>query len=149
MKALVLLALLSLLATPALAQAEPSSEPDAETYPVVASAWCVLRDRESPPAPVPAEEELQEAVEEAPEPGCDVGVGLALYRWRKLSWVAVLGQETIGTGLAFVPHRPKRGPIPALAVGVIVPYDGKGIYSELQLAIGVTLAFGRTGRTGR
>jgi hypothetical protein len=136
--------LAALLAVPALAEDAPSSEP--EPFPVQAAAWCVVQDRESSPAPVqePVEEEPREAVEEPAEPGCDVGVGLALYRWRRLSWVAVLGQETIGTGLAFVPHRPKRGPIPALAVGIVVPYDSEGIYSEPRLAIGATLAF--TGR---
>lgn len=125
--------------------AEEAQEPD--PFPVTAAAWCTLQDRQSepaPPAPETGEESPPVAAEEPPKPGCDVGVGLALYRWRKLSWVAVLGQETLGTGLAFVPYRPKRGPIPALAVGVVVPYDSGGIYSEPQLAIGATLAF--TGR---
>lgn len=130
--------------------AEEAEEP--EPFPVTAAGWCALKDRkgetEPPSAPTPAPEAGKEepavAAEEPPKPGCDVGVGFALYRWRKLSWVAVLGQETLGTGLAFVPYRPKRGPIPALAVGLVVPYDSEGIYSEPQLAIGATLAF--TGR---
>lgn len=117
-------ALLLLAALPVSAQ-EPAPEPSI----LSGAAWCVVHTRE------PAES----------EPGCDIGAGIALQRWRRLSWVAVVGAETLGTGLAWIAHRPERGPVVAVAAGVVVRYDSTGISAgEVYPALGATLSFGRT-----
>lgn len=138
---------LALLAAPALAQEPPKEE---EPSPLVMSVWCVAAldedDPGAPPAPEPLDGEgapPAPAPDEGP-PGCDGGPGLALARFfnGRLAWVAVLGTKTLGTGLAVVPHRPRRGPILAVAAGVVVRYDlATGIEDEPHLALGVTASF--------
>lgn len=167
-RTVAILIVIPMLAIPALAQ-EPeelvdpdetsetsesnATEPD--TFPIQPSAWCVVRDskiQEMPDpnpnpddSPAPDPDPAKMAVEES-IPGCDIGVGFPLYRWRRLSWVGLLGQETLGTGVALVLHRPKHGPIPAIGVAVIFPYSSDGISgNEPHLAIGATLAFARRG----
>lgn len=141
LRTLAMIALL-VLAAPAAAQEAPKAQVEPDPFPVQAAAWCIVRDDKNE-APGPELGEDGEALEpEPPAPGCDVGIGLALHRWRRASWVAVLGQETLGTGIAWVPYRPARGPIPAVALGVVVRYGSEGIDgSEVYLALGTTLAF--------
>lgn len=136
------------------AQAAEEAE-EGEPSPLVAGLWCVVasekEDRPAPPTPAPPEgEEAPPAPAPAAEPedegppGCDGGPGLALARFfhGRLAWVAVLGTKTVGTGLAVVPHRPKRGPVFAVAAGVVARYDlATGIEDELHLALGVTASF--------
>lgn len=76
-------------------------------------------------------------------PGCDIGAAVSLQRWERLSWVAVAGTETIGTGLAWVAHRSEvRGQTVAVAVGVIAPYDDTGIrLDDWRPAVGATVSF--------
>lgn len=115
--------------------------------PLVASAWCTFVKE----GDVEREEEEREGEEggeegEEVEPseeslgigdsGCDVGLGLSLYRINHLSFVGVLGTKSLGAGLAFVV---KRSPTIAIAIGFVVPYDSSGIYSNPRLAIGATL----------
>jgi hypothetical protein len=112
-----------LVATPLAAQ-----EPDRPS-PLSAGAWCIVRTTDT----------------DSDQPGCDIGAGLALERWRKLSWVAVLGAETLGTGLAWVPSRDGGGPVIAVAIGLVVRYDTTGIDgSQAYPAIGCTLSFMRS-----
>ena len=138
------------------AQAAEEAE-EGEPSPLVAGLWCTVasegKDEEAPAAPAPDPPEGEEtptapvpaaAPEDEGPPGCDGGPGLALARFFKgrLAWVAVLGTKTVGTGLAVVPHRPKRGPVFAVAAGVVVRYDlATGIEDELHLALGVTASF--------
>lgn len=145
-EAVVLAALLALSASAVGAQEEPAPEPEVaevvlteeesdQPSPVLAAGWCVFADRE------PEEAGDNEAEE---EPGCDVGVGLALLRHRRLAWVAVLGAETLGTGVAWlVPQPGRRGPVVAIALGIVTRYDSAGIHRTIYPALGATLSFGR------
>lgn len=124
--------------------AEPALEPPSMQAPVAAAGWCALRTGKREAA-APASDEGEDAAPAAPKPpGCDVGAGVALYRWHRLSIVAVIGAETVGGGVALVAYRPPSGPAIAVALGFVMPYDAGGVYAgELAPAIGMTLSFGR------
>lgn len=134
-------ALLVLLAAAAAAEdlgtpAEPlptKAEVSAEEHPrLFAAGWCpVIRSSDN------AEET---------DPGCDVGAGAALVRVKRLAWVAVVGTETVGTGAAWVAHhgQGERAPTIAVAVGIVAPYDDRGIYADRwAVAVGATLSLAR------
>ncbi len=107
--------------------AAAGAEAASHDSPIAGAAWCVLR-RGDP------EEEEKIA-------GCDVGVGLALARWRRLSWVAVLGVETLGTGLGWTAYRGGGGATVAVAAGFVVAYDSGGIDAhKVYPALGATLS---------
>lgn len=174
-KVLLILATLLWLSPPALSQ-EPESAPEPPSpavspSPLVGAAWCTLRVSESKPEsarPIPggggdsggdpndpdtpSNPDLS-INDQSTNPGCDIGAGLALYRFRRyprLSWVAVLGRSTTGTGLAWTAYRPtpdSTGPILAVAIGAVVRYDVDGIYvREVYPALGATLSFMRGGK---
>jgi hypothetical protein len=105
---------------------EPADEDPGS--PLVAAGWCVARNGEA----------------EEGAPGCDAGLGVALYRWRRLSLVAVIGAETVGSGVAWVAYRPEGGgPIVAIALGAVARYDTAGVdVGELYPALGATFSFG-------
>lgn len=106
---------------------EPAAKQTKERSPLVGAAWC------------------QVGQAEAGASGCDVGLGVALYRWHHLAAVAVVGQESVGAGLAWVvTPSDYRGPSVAVAVGMVAHYDSSGIQTDPQPALGVTIAF--TGR---
>jgi len=120
------------LAAPAIAQ-EPA--PSSAQPGLTAATWCaIVSDSGSDPE------------ESGRKPGCDVGMGAALYRWHRLAWVVVIGTETAGTGIALVTFRPppgESGTVVAIAAGVVTPYDREGIYvDEWALALGATFGFG-------
>ena len=120
-----------------LAEQSPEEAPENEESPspLVAAAWCSIRgDR--------PETEGDEA-EDPATPTCDAGVGFALQRWERASWVIVIGRRTVGSGFAWRVHQPNgRGPVIAVAIGVVVSYDSGGIYTELAPALGTTVSFG-------
>jgi len=120
------LALLALLAAPPTA---PQAQKESEWTPtLVGATWCAVRTSEAAPG----------------DPGCDVGLGAALLHWHRLAWVAVVGGETLGTGLSWsLNPRRRSGPLIAVAAGVVVPYDSSGIDARKAApALGATLAFG-------
>jgi hypothetical protein len=111
---------------------EPAAlPPEPEDPRLAAAAWYVVRR---------SGDDLPEG-----EIGRDFGLGVGLLRWRRLSWVAVVGAQSLGTGLAWVAHRGGEGrPVIAVAVGVVAPYDEGGVYSDqLRPAVGATVALGR------
>lgn len=149
MKRIALLALALLATLPACAQEAPPAPEESEArepYPVAAAGWCAVRSEdEEPPAPEVMPEGESVVAEDPGAPGCDIGIGAAVYRWRRASLVAVLGAETVGAGIAWTAYRPERGPILAFALGVVARYDSRGIDgSEFYPAVGATLSF--TGR---
>lgn len=143
----VFLALLLVLSAGAVgAQEEPAEIPPDSTpefaeeheppSPLAGAGWCVVRGKKKSDT---------SKTEEPDKPGCDVGAGLSLLRYKRAAWVAVLGTETLGTGVAWLAHQPKRGPAIAVAIGVVVRYDSSGIETRLYPALGATLSFGRRG----
>lgn len=126
MRPLALLLLVPL-AAPCLAQ-ETADNEDALS-PLVGAAWCVV---------LPAEARSEEPEEGAL--GCDGGVGAALWRNGRLAVVAVVGAQSAGGGLAYILN-PGRGRPVALAVGVVVPWDTAGIYTEPSVAAGITISW--------
>lgn len=147
MRRFILLALVLLVPSPAFGQeaSPPPEEIEApEPYPVAAAAWCAVRsgEDEAPSIEPDADGEPPEAQEDPGAPGCDIGVGAPIYRWRRTSLVAVLGAETVGAGIAWTAYRPERGPILAFALGLVARYDSRGIDgSEFYPAVGATLSF--------
>jgi hypothetical protein len=126
-------------------QEEVEPEPEPAHPRILAAAWCVLEEGE-PAAPVdPAAEP---ATEEPDGIGCDVGVGAELlgrsFAQGRLSWVAVGGTKSLGSGVSWAWLEGRR-PV-AVAVGVVVPYDGGGIYPDgASLALFATVGlFGGT-----
>lgn len=173
-KVMLILATLLWLSPPAFSQEQESppdpSSPAVSSSPLVGAAWCTLRVSQSksgPTRPIPGGGEDSAGDPNDPDsdlnpdpsmndqstnPGCDIGAGLALYRFKRfprLSWVAVLGRSTTGTGLAWTAYRPapdSTGPILAVAIGAVVRYDVDGIYvREVYPALGATLSFMRGG----
>lgn len=145
----VALAILLALCAPAVqAQDEaPEGTPEAaeeestgHRSPLIAAGWCVVSDGEEKAV---ADDNAETEEEEPAEPGCDAGLGIALYRWRRLAWVAVAGSETLGTGVAWISYQPKSGPVIAVALGLVARYGSRGIEPKVHLAIGATLSFGR------
>lgn len=122
--------MLSILLLTVLAQQveAPSPVPEPRTSLVVAAAWCVVR------------------VDDTPNPGCDVGVGVSLIRHKRLSWVVAIGSSTVGTGVAWIIGRSELGVL-AVSVGVIAEYDDQGVNGQqLYPAIGATLSFAKGGQ---
>jgi hypothetical protein len=116
--------LLLAFATPALADGEPAAAPS----PYIAAAWCEVYNDERP-------------VDNDVAVGCDVGVGVALYRYDRLAAVAAIGTKTIGVGLAWVVPNVER-PI-AISLGAIAPYDKRGVdVGGWAIAVGATFGFG-------
>lgn len=139
----VLAAVIVMLPLPCAAQEtdEPAEETTTsqETSPLTAAAWCVVKGHRDPTNA--SDDESSEATVFS---GCDLGAGLSLYRHRSWAGVFVLGTQTAGIGIAYVAHRPKTGPVIAIAVGIVVPYDSRGLYAgEWAPAVGATLSFGR------
>lgn len=123
------LTLLLLLFAPgrALAQEDGGEAEERESL-IVAAGWCTFQSGEA-------------SDEEGAAPGCDLGVGVSLYgrdRWRV---VAAVGSWSVGAGLAWVALRPGRGPVIAVAVGLMAPYDSSGIDPHPRLALGATFGF--------
>ncbi len=134
--ALLLAALLLAASSSRAQETEPTPEPapeaevaeQPEPSPLVAAGWCAVDSGE------PA------AAEEGDEPttGCDAGVGVALWTWRRLAPVAVIGTRTVGAGVAYLAYNRV-----AIALGVVAPYDKSGIHAGgAQLALGATFSFG-------
>lgn len=124
MRATTLLPLFVLMAAPLAAQ-EPAA-PDIGRF--VAAAWCTVesQDEESPGY-------------------CDMGVGVALWRHKRLAWVAAVGAESVGTGIAWVALSPgsEGGPVVAVAAGIASQYSEDGIGRRPALTFGMTLSFSR------
>lgn len=133
---------LALLAAPALAQ-EPA--PAADPFPIAAAGWCHLTDGDSDPPTDPETE-----VTEDTSPGCDLGVAAALYRFRRLprlSIVGALGAETLGFGLGWTFHRTPAGTAYGVALGPTAPWGPDGIeIDRWGLSLGATLSFTRGAR---
>lgn len=106
---------------------EEQAEEESESL-IVAAGWCTFQTGE-------ADEE-----EEVP-PGCDLGVGVSFFGRGPWRVVAAVGSWSVGVGLARVAVRPKRGPVIAVAIGLIVPYDSSGIDPHPRLALGATFGF--------
>lgn len=125
------LLLLLVVALPRAALAEeatPDARPAAAPHesPFAAAGWCAVIK-----------------AGEAEGPGCDFGVGVSLARYGRLRWVAVVGAETFGSGVAWVPFQRRGGPVIAVAAGVVMSYDATaGIDREVHLALGATLGWG-------
>lgn len=121
--------MLSLLIIAALAQpveVPPIEEP--KTSLVVAAAWCAIRTND-----------------DEPNPGCDVGVGVSLFRRDNWALVAAIGSSTVGVGVARIVGRSELGVI-AVSLGVIASYDDQGIDGQnLYPALGATLSFAKGG----
>lgn len=124
MRAATLLLILLLLAAPLAAQGP--AVPDIGRF--VAAAWCTV------------ESDSEES------PGyCDMGVGVALLRHKRLAWVAAVGAESVGTGIAWVALSPgdEGGPVVAVAAGIASQYSEDGIGRRPALTFGMTLSFSR------
>lgn len=74
--------------------------------------------------------------------GCDIGVGFSLYTHNRLAVVAVVGSESIGSGIAWIlnPNASDNRPVMAVAIGIVTPYDRNGIGRDVQLALGMTFS---------
>jgi len=77
-------------------------------------------------------------------PGCDVGIGVSLFSWKRLSWVAVLGSKTVGVGVAWRAYSPtpQFPHVIAVALGLVSSHDSSGIDRHPYPALGATLSFG-------
>lgn len=148
----VSIATLVLLGLAAAANAqEPTDEsgPEVHTSMLHASGWCVVRQGKPPDTPEGEGVGEGEGEDTSETPGsftgCDIGVGLSLARFHRLSWVVVLGSKSLGTGLAWVVSKPNvPGPVVAIALGIAAQYDSGGVYvGEVYPAVGATLSFGR------
>src|SRR6185295_2569889 len=97
------------------AAAEGPPEADSPS-PLSAATWCVVKQRPTEPAApaASADEGGEPTATPAPEKrdlGCDLGMGVALYRWHRLSLVGVIGTRSIGAGFGFIVAEPKNGPL--------------------------------------
>lgn len=90
----------------------------------VAAGWCVLHD----------------GTPDDTTPECDMGLGVALNRWKQWALVGVVGTNTGGVGLAWIV--PRSDPVISIAFGAVLRYDSSGIYTdEVYPAFGVTMNF--------
>jgi hypothetical protein len=110
--------------------AEPDDAPEPRSFAVsdyvVAAGWCAMYSDEPEPDQV----------------GCDIGVGAALARRGRAFLAAVIGAETVGIGLGWTAYRGGAVTI-AAALGVIAPYDERGIRLDgWAPAVGTTIGFG-------
>lgn len=115
---------------------EPAAPlPDAPRVGILAAAgWCVLK----------TDSREDRADDLADLPGCDLGMGVAIVRHRRLSWVAVIGTQTLGTGVAWRVGGGDGIPVVAVAVGAVVRWDETGVdATEVLPAVGATLTFAR------
>ena len=134
---------------PSLVTPKPA-QPDAQAQlaathdvgPLTASGWCAIQSRNSKQTSSSSSTSSDSTSSHA-GPGCDAGLGLALFTHNRLSLVSVLGTKTIGIGLAWVVVKPSPTfqHVVALAVGVVVRYDSSGIYRQVYPALGATMSF--------
>lgn len=131
MKWILVLAMLLLCAVPAVGQEDDAATAAPTTSLLTAAAWC----------PVYTDAPTDDA------PGCDMGVGVALYRRSQLAAVAAVGTKTVGVGVAWVVGRMPTNDRPiAISLGAIAPYDERGIDAgRWGVAMGVTFGFGSGG----
>lgn len=116
---------------PVVEEAEEAKEPEQRESLIVAAGWCTFQSKTK----------TNEEPAENAAPGCDLGVGVSLYgsgRWRV---VAAVGSWSVGAGLAWVALKPERGPVIAVALGLMAPYDSSGIDPHPRLALGATFGF--------
>jgi hypothetical protein len=116
---------------------------------VAAAGWCVVAnnnqsDSQPPDDPLLAPDPNDQSSDESL--GCDMGVGFSLYTYHdRLAWVAVLGSESLGSGVAWIINPQAKSaadhrPIIAIAIGIVTPYDTQGISNNIQFALGATLS---------
>lgn len=136
--------------------AEEPAEPTADTKtpspsPFVAAGWCTVKESGEDSAaadPIDGDEGTQSTNDSASASYCDMGIGFALYTRGQLSVVGVIGSMSAGLGLGWRIPTPERGPILAVAIGVLVRYDADGIGRDIRPGLGITLTFGRSGTGG-
>lgn len=147
------LLILPLLCAAASAQTDAAEEdPDAEVEeveeeepsPLVGGVWCAAASDPwvlDEPVDADGDGELDEP---ATVDACDAGLGLALWRWKRLAPVAVVGTKTVGLGVALIAHRAASGRVFAVALGLIAPWNSEsGIHADkARLALGATFSFG-------
>lgn len=103
---------------------------------LAAAGWCVLK--------TDSREDRADDLRDLP--GCDLGMGVKLLGLGhpRLSWVGVIGTQTVGTGVALRVLGGDGTPVVAVAVGVVVHYDETGVdATEVLPAVGATLTFAR------
>lgn len=119
---------------------------------VAAAGWCVVKssnsqssdsnstDQQPPDDSFPPQSDESDST--TSPLGCDIGVGFSLYTHNRLAVVAVVGSESIGSGIAWIlnPNAPDNRPVMAVAIGIVTPYDRNGIGRDVQLALGMTLS---------
>lgn len=79
---------------------------------IAAAGWCVMQssdqqsDQSSNQPPNDSFPPQQDESESA-SLGCDIGIGFSLYTHNRLALVAVVGSESIGSGVAWIinPHK--------------------------------------------
>lgn len=112
------------------------------------AGWCVLRsEQQTADQPTNGEDdgsEDEQVTQEPDELGCDAGAGVSLvYRdfpQGRLSLVGVIGMQSLGVGAAWTFGREMGHPL-SVAVGLVAPYDGTGIYSDgWAVALGATVS---------
>lgn len=115
---------------------------------IAAAGWCVVQssnnqsDQSNPDDSFPPQSDESESSSAL---GCDIGIGFSLYTLNRLALVAVVGSESIGSGVAWIinPHKKSETdhrPVMAIAIGIVTPYDGNGIGRDVQFALGMTLS---------
>lgn len=112
--------------------------------PLTASGWCVIQPRNSNlKQSSSTSNSASDSSSSHTAPGCDVGLGLALFTHNRLSLVSVLGTKTLGIGLALIVVKPSPTfpRVVALALGIVVQYDSSGIYRQVYPALGATMSF--------
>lgn len=112
--------------------------------PLTASGWCVIQPRNSNlKQSSSTSNSASDSSSPHTAPGCDVGLGLALFTHNRLSLVSVLGTKTLGIGLALIVVKPSPTfpRVVALALGIVVQYDSSGIYRQVYPALGATMSF--------
>lgn len=121
---------------------------------IAAAGWCVVTDQNQESVTDPVDEPPDDSFPPQPDEqptqpnqlGCDIGIGFSLYTYRnRLAFVAVVGSESIGSGVAWILNPDAKSdsdhrPIMAIAIGIVTPYDGNGIGRNVQLALGMTLS---------
>lgn len=114
---------------------------------IAAAGWCIVTDSSSKdPIEQPDDSFHPQEDEQSTSLGCDIGIGFSLYTYHnRLAVVAVVGSESIGSGIAWIinPHAKSatdHRPVMAIAIGIVTPYDGSGIGRDVQLALGMTLS---------
>lgn len=133
---------------------EPAEEPAESTAdtespspsPFVAAGWCTVKESgedSTATDPIDGGEDTQTTTDSDSDSYCDMGIGFALYTKGRVSIVGVIGSMSTGLGLGVRIPTPERGPILAVAIGVLVRYDADGIGRDIRPGLGITLTFGR------